>query len=406
MNTIFNPINIVILSKAISEIGTSIRLIIWPLFAYILTQDPSIIVVVLIADQVGASIGSFISGYIADKFNRKFIIISNEVLCAFFTVSLGFLTKDYVYLAIPISVLWGMTDSIAINSFNLFIEEIKIKDISLRKQFAKVDIPIHIIAIITFFVGGIIAEQVSIKAIFIFDGITFLLCAFVFSSITYDNTNKLKETQFVSFKNKMVFFFEGYRYILSKNRSLLWICIIIVLFTIAQGLSFTTYIPYLQKELMANEFHVGLWRLSIRSGHLIAAIILQIKLIEKFHNVSVLRLSSVVVFITYFVMYFIVNLYGFIAVILVNFIGFGLLAQAIKAETIQQSPQKLKGRINAVRLATINIFFLLGHIFNYWIIKTPNTGRINFLIGSCIYVIVFLILIIKLKAHTIKPSEG
>ena len=101
-----NPTKIFIISKTVSRIGTSLRLIVWPLYAFTLTLDPKIPVLMLIANSVGSTIGGLFSGYIADKFNRKKVIIIDDLICGVFTIIIPFLSKETILYAIPISLIW------------------------------------------------------------------------------------------------------------------------------------------------------------------------------------------------------------------------------------------------------------------------------------------------------------
>ena len=153
-NKLLTPIGILSLSKAISEVGTALRLVIWPLYAYLISKDPKIIVIILAVEQIVTTIVSFFGSYISDVFNRKTMMILDETVSGLCTLSLFFLTKDTIYWAIPISIVWAFINTLTENANALFVNDIKKEDECLRQQFAKYDLNIHLVGAATILVGS------------------------------------------------------------------------------------------------------------------------------------------------------------------------------------------------------------------------------------------------------------
>lgn len=385
-----NSIKLLILSKTMSEIGSCLRLIVWPLQAFLLTNDPSMPIIMFIVDQGGHVLGSFVSGYFSDKFNRKNIIIFDDILCGIATILLGCLSASTIYWAIPIGILWSMSNTIALNSYDLFVNDIKEKDTNLRTQYAKIDTPLQIVAIASFIIGGFLVEKIGTFSVFIFDGITFFICAALLTFINY-RFEPITDNSKFSFKKELDFYFDGYKFIF-KTKWLFYIIIIHAILSTCQGVIFTTYIPFMKVELNASDYHIGFWRLAIAIAFLIANFIMQYKTFEKYSNIKFMKIGISILALSYCAMFFSFGVYPFLFLVLINFIGLHLNRVSMRTEILEGVGAEIKGRVNGARILVGDLFYLFGHVLNLLLIKVYATGKINFLVTSIIYLILVSVL--------------
>ena len=368
---------ILTLSKTVSEIGTALRLVVWPLHAYLLTKDPTIIVLILAVEQVVTTIVSFFSSYVADVFNRKKMMILDEVVSGLCTLSLFFLTKDTIYWAIPISVVWAFVNELTVNSHTLFIDDIRKKDECLRQQFAKFELPIHIVAAVTILIGSAIAEFIGTRIVFIVDAITFFICALLITRIEYQNI--VKKVQIPGIKDVVRYYKEGIHYITKTNATLKLLLLATAGIIFVQGITFTTHIQFMKIELDASNYHIGLWRLAIKLAFIFSSALLLHKFTHKIKNTTIVPIGLSIIALSYIAMFLSQNIWIFIVAMFCSSLGVHLYSTALKTETIAEVPENMKSRMSGYRLFVVNISYAAGQILNIWLITLVATGRYNYL---------------------------
>lgn len=398
MKNSFSSFQILKYSKTVSQVGTCLRLIIWPLQAFLLTKDPSIIPIILAVEQITETIFSMFSGYLADRFNRKAIIIIDDIISGLCSFSLCLLTATTIWWCIPISIVWSISNSLSLNSKELLLNDIKGSDDTLRTQLASYDLPLNVVGIFTILIGSFIVEYVGLRPVFIFDAITFFVCAFFICFIKYKP--ELSQVKFPTFRSKLNYFVEGHKYVTKENKWLLSLCVITGLFMIAQGLTSTSHIQFLKTELGSSDLVIGFWRFSIRVAFLIGSYILLNKYIKKISNTKILLLSIFMMIATYSVFTASNNQILFLIIMCLNSIGLYFFQTSVKAEAISLATKEMQARANTYRIFIANATYAIGQIISIWTIQLPGTGRINYFSAFIIdlfVLAVFAILIYKKK---------
>ena len=155
----------------------------------------------------------------------------------------------------------------------------------------------------------------------------------------------------------------------------------------------SNYIPFIQNELGGTEKDIGYWRISISVAFLFSNLFMQIKFMEKFHNIKMSIIFIAFAALSFCLMYYVYSLYMFLIVILLNCFCHNIARNSLSSESIKSSPNHLIGRVSGVRLFIANIAWLVGHLINYWTIRLSETGRINFIFAGLIYFLVLIIII-------------
>ena len=406
-NKLLTPIGILSLSKAISEVGTALRLVIWPLYAYLISKDPKIIVIILAVEQIVTTIVSFFGSYISDVFNRKTMMILDETVSGLCTLSLFFLTKDTIYWAIPISIVWAFINTLTENANALFVNDIKKEDECLRQQFAKYDLNIHLVGATTILVGSGIAELIGARAIFIVDAITFFICAGLISTIKYHNP--VKKLDIPGIKEMVKYYKEGLDYISQTNTTLK-----LLLFTTAgiiftQGIAFTTHIQYMKIELDASNYHIGFWRLAVKLAFIFSSYLFLQKFIQKVKNTTLVPLGFSIIGMCYLAMFLSPNIWFFIGAMFVSSLGVHIYSTALKTETIAEVPNDMKSRMSGYRLFVVQASYAVGQVLNIWLITLASTGRFSYLVAfilDFIFIGIFFLALNKHNANKVKNTRG
>jgi len=392
-------IKLLTLARSISIVGTSFQLIVWPLFAYFLTNDSSILVTMFVADQIGILLGSLFSGYFVDRINKKKLIIIDDIISGVITLSIGFLTVETIYLAFPLSILWGIVNGIGLNALDLLINDLKEEE-NLRTQFAMIDKKIQAVAIVAYLVGGYFVEKFGLRFVFVVDALTYFICALVVYKINISSVSQTKH--FEKIKSKFEVLMSGFIYVWKSNKNLLYICVIVGFSAIAQGLCYTSSIPYMKAHFLVSDFHIASWRLIAKIGFLFANYLITFRYFEKQTNRTILFCGLIVLSITYLLAFLSINIWMFLCVMMINYFGLQFFRLSIRSETIELAPVELSGRVQSVRLFFGSFFYLLGTIINMWLVKISD-GKYSFLIAFVVFLLlVFLVYKIKKAKADIK----
>lgn len=395
MRSSLSQIAIIKYSKTISEVGTCLRLIVWPLHAFLLTKNPAIIPIILAVEQVTETIVSMFSGYIADRYNRKYVIMIDDIISGLCTLSLFFLNEKTIWLAIPISIIWSISNGLAENSKNLLINDVKNSDQNLRTQFASIDTPLRIVAVTTTLIGSFFVELMGTKHIFLFDAATFFICAWLLRYIEYKT--EITKSEFPTLKSKIDYYKEGHNYLLKGNRAILPLFIAGGVLLCGQGLAFPSHIQFLKEELGSNDFFIGIWRLSIMVAFLVGNLYLTRKSAENISNKRMICLGALMLAVSYLAFSVNSSIYFFMAIMFANSIGIQVFRLALQSEAISLATSEMQGRMNAYRIFINNATYALGQVICIWTISLPGTGRINYAAAFILDVIVLFIFLYFIK---------
>ncbi|MGM0445551.1 MAG: MFS transporter [Bacillota bacterium] len=277
----------------ISRIGNGIHYIALVWFVLDITGSGSATgLILLLSTLPGVLIGPF-SGVIADKFDRKKLIIYMDILRGFIVLWLGYTiyidTANFFHIGLA-TVLIAICTSFFNPAVTASIPNI-VDDLLLQKANSLNHFSMNFTQIIGAAVGGILIASFGIAGVFFINGISFLLSAF---SEIFINIPPVKiETEIENnptILNEITF---GLNFLWQKKE-------LVSLFTIALFLNFVSTglvilgLPFVYKELLGvNSQLYGYAQSIFPAGAVVGSIILsQIPEIKNYFKVLLYSLSS------------------------------------------------------------------------------------------------------------------
>lgn len=270
----------------VSRIGNGIHYIALVWFILDITGSGSVTgIILLLSTLPGVIIGPF-SGVIADKFNRKKLIVSMDVLRGLIVLWLGYTVytgiANFFYIGLA-TVLIAICSSFFNPAVTASIPNI-VKNQLLQKANSLNHFSMNFTQIIGAAVGGILIATFGIAGVFFINGISFLISAF---SELFINIPEVKMEQEIkkspTIINEIKF---GLNYLWKKKE-------IVSLFTIALFLNFVSTglvilgLPYVYKEILSvNSRLYGYAQSIFPAGAVVGSIILsQIPEIKNYFKV-------------------------------------------------------------------------------------------------------------------------
>ncbi len=244
-------INIFIWGRFISILGSMIQWVALPLYILDKTGSPSAMGILFAVTAVPKLLISPFAGAIADKWNRKNVMVITDFINAFLTLILySYLVSfefNLVYLII-IRIFIDTVSTIFHTSTQALLPELcskenltKVNSINGSLQaFANIMGPI---------IGGVLYAYFGIGIVVILNVLSFLITGFLEMFIEYDNSKIEKENKKISFKHVKEDMLDAYNY-LKLDKAFFSVLIFIALVTfMTQGIG-VVVMPYLMKTLL------------------------------------------------------------------------------------------------------------------------------------------------------------
>ncbi|HDX9588228.1 TPA: MFS transporter [Bacillus pseudomycoides] len=205
--------------RFISSLGNSFLFFAQSIMAYIFTEGLTGVGLLWIVRGISSLLLIPFGGTIADKFNKKIIILSTDFISGIISLSFIFVSKENYMWLLPLLVFTSQ----AINRFFDPAARAAFKDVALPTPLEVAGATSAILGQISTILGPLVASMVyflshNLSSMFVIDSISFLI-SFIFMLLVSFGHNEKREEKKNTF---FVDMFGGFRYII-ENKSLLYI---------------------------------------------------------------------------------------------------------------------------------------------------------------------------------------
>lgn len=380
-----NNLKLYSLSQSISNIGNQLRWLAWPLLVFQVTGNAYYLAIAGLGDELGAIAGSFVSSHFANKYNRKHLLITMDIILAATTFAIGLLTQSTILLIVPIFFAFSFCGEIYSISSAIIIDDIK-TDENVRTSYAKIQSAIFFTASITVLLGGLWILNVGLRSIFIIDAISYVLCATIVGFIKAP-PQIIKKDLSQDYKEKFKEIIDGYKTTLKEDRYILAIILLSGLITLGANIVYQVNIAYLKNIYLVSDGYMSFWRFSINVGAFVGSMLLLSKYFKNINNYKLISRGYILLGILYAILPMMTSAVYFLVLYCI-LIGIGELCSiASRSETIKWVNDKNdRGRILAFRGTLLNIMMLLAVLVNNINLRISN-GVFGFILVTILSII-------------------
>jgi DHA3 family macrolide efflux protein-like MFS transporter len=359
-----------------------------------------------------------ISGIIADKINRKKIMITIEILRALIVFLIPFIFikfKNIILIYFLIFLLYSLT--LPFNNAKMASIPQMVNNIYTANAFLNITGRLSIALGILF--GGVIVDLYIWKKLgfegwqiaFYIDSLTYLISAFIIAFITFEEQKKnnfefqeiIEEEK--SFLKKIIDDFKfGLEYI-SKDKFLLFVFKCIILTMLIISISYNVYLPYFQQNLGFGTKGIGIVGGFLGIGFIIGSSLFPI-IAKKLGEIKIIIISHIIFPILFVLSLFVSNFFVLMLLFLIG--GFTLSNLLISYDTFIQavSDDSIRGRLFSFKeflwsfsfLCFVFLIGIFGEILKIFF-KFENVIKSLILITSAIVISLNLIFFNNLKTN-------
>ncbi|WP_078547747.1 MFS transporter [Litchfieldia alkalitelluris] len=356
--------NLFLYVKAFSDFGTYMDMIVLNVVIYAATGSPLWLAATMAARTLGGVLSSLFSGIIADRFNRRKIMINTDILRALIILIL--IPFPSPTLIIIVSFLIGLTSTFFAVSYSAEIPRIFGEDKVLQTN--AIISRLTSISLVAGFLGaGLITDFLGYKVTLIIDAATYLLSAVVLMKMKWETTEKQPTFELSSGLKEKAFSIvtdlkEVYKYLTTKP--MLMMVNIVFLVGAFAGSSHNLGIPLLAEDISVERqgFYYGMIWAVWGIGSVLATLILpKLKwlLEQKLYWIS---FASAILMSTGFIL-FLSTTYLWIVFPFAFFTGiFDACFTTLHATILQKTENHIRGRIFGVGMLLKSLGFALGFI--------------------------------------------
>lgn len=312
-----------------------------------------------------------ISGIISDKFNRKKIMITIEILRTIIVASIPFIflnLKNILAIYFMIFLLYSLT--ILFNNAKMASIPDIVKNVYIANAFLNITGRLSIAIGILF--GGIVVDLSIWKnfniegwqAAFYIDALTYMLSAVLILFITMEkkNTSRIEISEIIE-KEKSFFrvLIEDFKFGLDyvrKDRTLFFIFKSLVLTMLIISISYNIYLPYFQQNLGFGTKGIGIIGLSVGIGLLLGSSIFPI-IVKKFGETKIIAYSHFVISAMFIVSIFIKELFVLLLLFFIGGIFLSLLLISYDTSIQNFHENNIRGRLFSFKEFLWSLSFLL-----------------------------------------------
>ncbi len=268
--------NIILFSigKLISLFGTHIYTFAIGLYVLKLTGSSLSFATTLALSIIPVVIVNPFAGVLADKFNRKYLVVLMDILSGILCLALYFFSSYYgLNLTMIYLTTFIMTSLMTV--FDASMESAKPNIVSENK-IMKINSISTIISsmsrILGPMLGGIVFAFIDIELFIAFNGVSFILSGISETFIDFDfNNSKVDEREGSKKINFIEDIMEGFRYLVQKKETISLLMIFIFL-NFSMGLSLSVPLPFIiNNVLKMNSEYLGIIQSAFPIGLIIGA---------------------------------------------------------------------------------------------------------------------------------------
>lgn len=324
----------------------------------------------------------YLSGVLADNFNRKHIIVATNLISVPIALSLTLINESNLWIGYVAAFLLQALDDVDRCAEVAILPELVEKD-----QLTEANSLFSVLGKVAFFgspaLAGLLYKTLGVSTVFIFNSISFFVAGAAFMFITYNKRNHQGATG----KNIFTSGIEGFK-IIKNYRN------VIVVFTVASSFALLGLMYEVMKVAVSDiTLNVGpdgiiYFSYALALGGLLAPFI--VRYLKKYKDVNIYIFSSVTIALSYIVWSSTRNLYLSLGVLSLKGL-FGSL-QGIYSTTILQKeiPKSHIGRIFSLNKMILTASAMIGIAMSPLLYKLIGIGN-TFLIFSLMAIIISLL---------------
>ncbi len=310
----------------------------------------------------------YISGIIADKYNKKKAIAYTNLISAVFAFLFVFVDKSNIWLTYVLAFVLQSLNDIDLGSETAILPELVSKE-ELSYYNSAFSFLESISTFLSPALGGIIYKLKGSKILFIINAISFLIAGLLFCCISYKHTKVEKsKSEFSIFKSGL----EGY-HVLIKYIDVKTIFIIMSIYGLI-GRFYETYKVAISDTLL-NIKPEGIiyFDYAMAIGGLLVPFL--IKRLSNYKDVYVFIISSLMISISYLVFGYSTSFVATFAILII--LGIASTIQGVLSRTIIQKeiPQEFIGRVFSFYKILLTLFAIIALLIAEPLYKLIGSGN-------------------------------
>jgi MFS family permease len=232
-------------TKALSEVGNMMEMMVMNAVIFSLTKSPTWLAAVLAARVLGGIVSSLVSGVLADRFNRRHLMIYSDIVRGLCVLILCLSPAPILFILVAFAL--GVFGSFFSVSFSAEIPQIfgETKILEMNAFISRLS---AISMVIGFLASAVLSNLVNYRVIIVLDAISFFLSAFILTFYKWETV--ANEGGMPSWKQLFIDVKEVKSF-LGFNRMLLLIFTVFLFQTFAAS-SQNVGIPLLSQELSSK----------------------------------------------------------------------------------------------------------------------------------------------------------
>ncbi|MTI46524.1 MAG: MFS transporter [Firmicutes bacterium] len=380
----------------ISNIGDMMYNLALTITLYTASQSITPVAIMFLARGVLRIPIQYLSGILADNFNRKYIIIVTNIISVPVALSLVLMNKGSLWIGYVVAFLLQSLNDIDICSENSILPELVKKE-----ELAEVNSIFSVLGKIAIFISpalaGLLYKSYGTTSIFIINSLTFLIAGLAFTLIKYIPQNTIGSNK----SNILASGFKGFKLIKSYG-SVILIFIVMSSFSLL-GMMYEVMkvaVSDINLELGADGIIYFGYALAI--GGLVSPLI--VKFIKK-KEINIFIVASLVVAFTYIVWSSTHNIY--ISFIILIIAGLFKSIQGIYSTTIIQKDisNQYIGRIFALYKMILTLTAMIGISLSPILYRFIGIRYIFLLFSLLAILLSSFALVYNMKKNTIKITN-
>lgn len=374
-------------TKAFSDIGSMMEMVVMNAVIYSMTKSTTWLAAILALRVFGGIITSLFSGVIADRYNRRKLMIFSDISRGICILLLCLFPTPIMFAIVAFMI--GALGSFFAVSFSadipqIFGEEKIIEVNALISRLAAISM------VIGFLGSAFLSNAVDFRVIIGIDSFSFFLSAFVLFLFKWENSNENKGS--TSLKQWIIDVKEVNSYVIRKPHLL--ILFLVFLFQTFAASSHNVGVPILAGKLSSENltFYQGIiwgtWGIgSIISTWLIPKLVWLKKHYLLFYFISSILMSSGFII-------FLSNTILWIILFFAFFTGlFDAAAGTYFSSMIQQTENSIRGRIYGVTNLLNRLGFTIGFVASSMLLKLITMPHLVWLFHGCMIGIILIVLL-------------
>ncbi len=362
------------MGSTVSSFGNWINFIGLNLLIYNRFGSGKILGLFLVVRMLPAILFGSFGGYLADRYNRKRIMLLCDTLRAGLVISLLFVKDIYTFFFL--GFLLSAIDKIFMASYTSFIPDI-VKKENLLDANALLRISRSVIMVLGPSVGAVLVTFYSYNSVFLIDASTFLVSIFFLLIISPETTSHTEKKTILAEFGKAFAFFKG-------HSLLLFLFFIRLADALGSG-AYNTNLPVLSKIIVGGRGGVYGWLVGMWSfGELIGAFLSK-KLAKKNIPIRTLFSSAIILMALGMGLTFRYNLYIALLFIWLGGIGDGIGNVLFNTLLMRETPNEIRGKVFGVVMTTIQSAVALGMAVSGFL--TDQFGMKTVTAGASLFII-------------------